>query len=78
MKNMKNVVLRDIADLVGLSALMAFTLVVTATAIAAKGALLYFYEPNRLIWILEVFLGIYGVTIGLLKIKETIGRGTPG
>lgn len=78
MKNMKNVALRDIADLVGLSALMAFTLVVTATAIAAKGALLYFYEPNRLIWILEVFLGIYGVTIGLLKIKETIGRGTPG
>jgi len=75
---MRNVVLRDVADLIGLSALMAFTLVVTATAIAAEGALLYFYEPNKYIWILEILLGIYGVTIGMVKIRETIVRGTPG
>lgn len=73
---MKNKVVKDIADLVGLSALMAFTLVITVIALAANGALVYFYEPNKLIWILEVFLGIYGVSIGVLKIKETINKPT--
>jgi len=65
---------RDVADITGLAALIAFTLVTTAIAIAAKGALFYFYEPNRTIWILEVFLGIYGVTIGVMKIKEVISN----
>ncbi len=75
---MNNVVLKDIADLIGLSALMAFTLVITVIAVASEGALLYFYEPNKLIWILEIFLGIYGVSIGVLKIKETINRASVG
>ena len=33
----------------------------TITAVLSGGAMVYFYEPNKTILILEVFLGIYGV-----------------
>ena len=33
----------------------------TIAAVLSGGAMVYFYEPNKTILILEVFLGIYGV-----------------
>jgi len=53
--------LREIILLIGLSVLISFTAVTTALAVLSGGAMVYFYEPNKTILILEVFLGIYGV-----------------
>ncbi|WP_048086027.1 hypothetical protein [Archaeoglobus veneficus] len=65
---------RDVAEILGFSVLVGFTLVVTVLAVLAQGALIHFYEPNKLVWAIEVILGIYGVTIGIIKIKETVEK----
>ena len=69
--------LRDVAEVIGFSILVGFTLVVTALAVFAGGALIHFYEPNKVIWAIEVIFGIYGVIVGIIKIKEVVARKRP-
>ena len=59
-------------DVLGLATLVAFTLVIILIAILSQGALLYYYEPNKVIWIVEVFLGSCALIIGIRKIKEPL------
>jgi len=59
-------------DVIGLATLVAFTLVIILIAILSQGALLYYYEPNKVIWIVEVFLGSCALIIGIRKIKEPL------
>ena len=63
---------KEIVLLIGLASLMAFTAVTTALAVLSSGAMVYFYEPNKTILILEVFLGIYGVATSIYLMKEII------
>ena len=58
-------VLSNLTDLVGLASLIGFTSIVVLMSILSQGALIYYYEPNKFIWIAEVFLGTYGVMIGI-------------
>ena len=60
-------VLSNLTDLVGLASLIGFTSVVVLMSILSQGALIYYYEPNKFIWIAEVFLGTYGVIIGVRR-----------
>lgn len=64
--------IRDVVELLGLAALMSFTAVITALAIISGGALIFFYEPNKLIWVIEVCVGSFGVGIGLIRVYEII------
>ena len=64
--------LKPILLLIGLASLAAFTAVTTAFAVLSGGAMVYFYEPNKTILILEVFLGIYGVATSIYLMKEII------
>ena len=64
--------IKEIVLLIGLASLMAFTAVTTALAVLSRGAMVYFYEPNKTILILEVFLGIYGVATSIYLMKEII------
>jgi CheY-like chemotaxis protein/predicted transcriptional regulator with HTH domain len=59
-------------DVLGLATLVAFTLVIILIAIIYQGALMYYYEPNKIIWITEVFLGSCALIIGIRKIKEPL------
>jgi CheY-like chemotaxis protein/predicted transcriptional regulator with HTH domain len=59
-------------DVLGLATLVAFTLVIVLIALLSQGALLYYYEPNKVIWIVEVFLGSCALIIGIRKIKEPL------
>jgi len=64
--------IKEIVLLIGLASLIAFTAVTTALAVLSGGAMVYFYEPNKTILILEVFLGIYGVGTAVYLMKEII------
>jgi len=59
-------------DVVGLVILVAFTLIIVLLALLSQGALIYYYEPNKVIWIVEVFLGICAVIISIRRIKEPL------
>jgi len=64
-----------IADIIGLSILIAFTFVTTMIAIVSRGAMFYFYEPNKLILALEICMGLYAVMYGVNKIREIVSEG---
>ncbi|RLI81755.1 hypothetical protein DRP07_06710 [Archaeoglobales archaeon] len=68
---MKNVY-KDIINIIGLSVLISFTVVMLSMAILAKGALIYFYEPNKWVWLIEVILGGFGVLIGFINMIDLI------
>ncbi|AEA47144.1 hypothetical protein [Archaeoglobus veneficus] len=72
MNMLKSVKIKDVAEIFGFATLIAFTLVTTVIAIAAQGALIYFYEPNKIIWIIEVVLGLYAVIFGLSKMGSIV------
>ncbi len=59
-------------DVLGLTTLVAFTLVIVLVALLSQGALIYYYETNKIIWIVEVFLGSCALIIGIGKIKEPL------
>ncbi len=63
-----------IADILGLSILISFTLVTTVIAIVSRGAMFYFYEPNKLILALEICMGLYAVIYGANKMREVLSR----
>ena len=62
----------DILEIFGLTTLIAFTLVVVFMALLARGAYVYYYEPNKLVWLAEITLGLYGVLVGFKKIAEIL------
>lgn len=62
----------EILEIIGISFLIAFTLVTTAIAIRYGGACVYYCEPNGFIWITEVIAGIYGILVGLFLISKHI------
>ena len=64
--------LKPVLLLFGLAVLTSFTSVTTAFAVLSGGAMVYFYEPNKTILILEVFLGIYGVATSIYLMKEIV------
>jgi len=64
--------LKPVLLLFGLAVLTSFTGVTTAFAVLSGGAMVYFYEPNKTILILEVFLGIYGVATSIYLMKEIV------
>jgi len=64
--------IKEIVLLIGLASLIAFTAVTTALAVLSGGAMVYFYEPNKTILILEVILGIYGVATAVYLMREII------
>ena len=57
-------------DVLGLAILVAFTLIIILIALLSQGALIYYYEPNKVIWMVEVVLGFCAVMIGIKRIKE--------
>ena len=65
--------IKEILLLAGLAILISFTAVTTAIAILNGGAMIYFYEPNKTILILEVFLGIYSIAVAIYLMKDIIG-----
>jgi hypothetical protein len=71
--------MRAFMELLGLVSLVAFTSVIISISILSQGALIYYYEPNKFIWITEVLLGICGVIVGIERIKECLpGMYLPG
>jgi len=69
---MNEVRIKELADILGIATLIGFTLVITLIALASRGALLYFYEPNKFVWAIEVGLGFYGVIVGCKRLKEIV------
>jgi len=55
--------LKDIAKLVALAVVEAVTTVMTVMAIYSRGALIYYYEPNRLVLATEIVLGLFSVIV---------------
>jgi hypothetical protein len=71
-------VISNLPDLVGLASLIGFTSIVILISIMSRGALIYYYEPNKFIWIAEVLLGTYGIIIGIRRIKGCLhAEGAP-
>ncbi|MDI6886927.1 MAG: hypothetical protein QMD22_11450 [archaeon] len=64
--------LSNLTDLVGLASLIGFTSIIILISILSQGALIYYYEPNKIIWISEVFLGSYGVIIGFRRMMDCL------
>jgi len=64
--------MRAFVELLGLASLVAFTSVIISISVLSQGALIYYYEPNKIIWIAEVLLGICGVIVGIRRIKECL------
>jgi hypothetical protein len=62
----------NFTDLVGLASLIGFTSIIILISILSQGALIYYYEPNKIIWIAEVFLGTYGVIIGFRRMMDCL------
>jgi len=65
-------IMHNFMDVMGLATLVAFTFVIILIALLSQGALVYYYEPNKVIWTSEVFLGICAVMIGIRRIKEPL------
>jgi len=59
-------------EFLGLASLVSFTSVIISISILSQGALIYYYEPNRIIWIAEVLLGICGVLVGIGRLKDCL------
>lgn len=57
-------------EIMGLSTLVFTTAIIISLSIISRGALIYYYEQNSIIWGSEVILGICGVMVGIKKIKE--------
>lgn len=53
------------AELLALIIMAAFTGTTISMAIHSRGALVYFYEPNPIILLIEVVLGVFALCIGL-------------
>jgi hypothetical protein len=71
--------MRACMEFFGLAILIAFTSIVILISILSQGAYLYYYEPNKFVWIAEVLLGICGVIVGIGRIKERLkNRETSG
>jgi len=62
-------VMGNFADLVGLTSLIGFTSIIISISILSQGGIIYYYEPNKFIWIAEVFLGVLGVIVGIRRIR---------
>jgi len=65
--------LKDIAEIIGISSLIGFTAVTTGMAVISGGALIYFWEPNKMIWATEICMGVYGVITGFARICRICG-----
>ncbi|RZN33957.1 MAG: hypothetical protein EFT35_10025 [Methanophagales archaeon ANME-1-THS] len=68
----REAMLRDIMEFLGLASLVSFTSVIISISILSQGALIYYYEPNKIIWITEVLLGICGVLVGIERLKDCL------
>ncbi len=66
--------MRDFMEFLGLAILVTFTSIIISISIFSQGALVYYYEPNKIVWIVEVLLGICGVVVGIRRIKECLSR----
>ncbi|MGB2840893.1 MAG: hypothetical protein WBC40_00195 [Halobacteriota archaeon] len=62
-------VVSNLQDIVGLASLIGFTSIVILSSVMSQGAMIYYYEPNKFIWAVEIFLGTYGIVIGIRRIK---------
>jgi len=62
--------LSRLARAVGLATLISFTSVTVALALIAGEAVVFYHEPSPIAWAAEVFLGVYGVIVGL---RELLG-----
>jgi len=60
-------VLSNFTDLVGFASLISFNSIIILISIFSQGALIYYYEPNKLIWISEVLVGMYGIIVGFRR-----------
>lgn len=64
--------IKDMLRLIGLSWLIAFTLITVVVALASGGAMTYFYEPNQVILYLEVCGGLLGLLIGFERVDKIV------
>lgn len=71
-RNQQEGKMRKFMEFLGLAILVAFTSVIISISILSQGALIYYYEPNKIVWIAEVLLGICGVIVGIRRIKECL------
>ena len=68
---MKQTIIR-ILKFVGIADLTMTTIFVTAMAIRARGAYIYYYEPNQVIFAAEVVLGLLGFVVGLVELVKML------
>ena len=66
MMSMRNAlkVVSDFLDILGVITLISFTLIMLSMAMASKGVYIYYYEPNKAVWIAEMILAVFGITVG--------------
>ena len=66
---------KDLMKIIGLSTLIGFTLVELGMALSTMGSgtYIYYWEPNPIIWLIEVIMAFFGVGVGLGVIYEIIG-----
>lgn len=62
----------NLTDLVGLASLIGFTSIIILISLFSQGALIYYYEPNKIIWISEVFLGTFGIIVGIRRMRACL------
>ncbi len=62
----------DFMDILGVITLISFTLIMLSMAIASRGVYIYYYEPNKIIWIAEILLAIFGITVGWKIVMYTL------
>ena len=59
-------------EVIALSILLGTTITVVSFAILGKGTLIYFFEPNPIIWSIEIIMCLFGIFIGIMIWKRTV------
>lgn len=65
---------KDFFEVLAYIILIGFTAVILVMAILGRGAFVYYYEQNTVLWLLEIGLGIIGVGVGLYKLLEVLSN----
>lgn len=61
--------MKRLIEALGLASLIGFTLTTVILAVISRGALIYFYEPCLMVLIIEVVVGLFGIIVGISRIK---------
>jgi len=72
MEEKDRLVLREIILDIGIAYLISCCFLITLAFLQTGGATYCFSEPNRYIVVMEVFLGILAVTVGVIKIRDSV------